>query len=79
MLLPVCVPGAAECGHCLVEGVGYSDLGPLPQLPAGAAHAVHAADSVAVVADFVIIRAGLVVEKDNVRERERGSWLAAAS
>jgi hypothetical protein len=32
-----------------------------PQLPAGAAHAVHAAKGLAVVADFVVVRTALAV------------------
>jgi len=48
-----------------------SDLGPLPQLPAGTAHAVNAADGLVVMADFVVIRPALAVEEDGAPEGER--------
>jgi hypothetical protein len=39
-------------------------LDPSPQLPAGAAHAINAANGPALVADFVIVRPALAVSKD---------------
>jgi hypothetical protein len=47
------------------------DLCPPPQLSTRAAHAVEAADRLAIVADFVIVLAALAASRKTVRRRAR--------
>src|SRR5262249_37338108 len=62
-----------ECRLRLVEAIGHRRSGRATairsgstELPVGAAQAVPAADGLAVVADFVILRAALAVEEDGL-------------
>ena len=74
--LSLCIPGAKKGRLRGFEGIGQpgirrarSDLGPVPQLPVGAVHAVNAPDSLAFMDHAIIVRAALAGGSEDERAR----------